>query len=64
MIKYSPCYKCEKRHDLCHSTCEKYAKYQKALEAENEARKEHETTDFIVSNIIKRKKNKNEKNRT
>ena len=32
-----PCYKCEERHDLCHSSCEKYIKWKKEHDAEREA---------------------------
>lgn len=32
-----PCYKCEERHELCHSHCEKYLKWKKEHDAEREA---------------------------
>ena len=51
----SPCYKCEERHDLCHSHCEKYIAYRKRLDDINEAqRKERETQYALDSYEIKK----------
>lgn len=34
IIKQSPCYKCEKRHDLCHAKCKDYKDYTESLKEE------------------------------
>ena len=39
------CYKCEKRHKLCHSTCEEYIKQKEALSIVNEKIKKYRDID-------------------
>lgn len=55
MIKRSPCYKCEERHELCHSDCDKYRLYQLALKKEKEGRKESaEFENYLAVATIRR----------
>lgn len=62
MIKYSPCYKCEERHELCHSTCERYHQYQEVLKAQNEQTRQYAELDsYLVTSIKKRVMKKNER---
>ncbi len=61
MPKISPCYHCERRHKLCHSDCEDYALYRKAVEEFANNKKSDVYTNYIVSLLRKRKREKNEK---
>lgn len=63
MIK-SPCYKCEKRHKNCHSKCEDYADYRKQLQALKPEQKDDIYSSYLCNAIYRRRKIKNEKNRT
>lgn len=58
MYKITCCHKCEKRHILCHSTCEEYLAERKALDEYNkEKRKENElkqTYQAIKGEAIRR----------
>ena len=56
MAKYTPCYKCKERSDLCHSTCQRYKDFQLELQHEKELRKkESEMENYIVIATIRRK---------
>ena len=56
MGKYTPCYKCKERSDLCHSTCQRYKDFQLELQQEKELRKkEAEMENYIVIATIRRK---------
>ena len=55
MIKYSPCYQCEERHELCHSTCAKYHQYQHLLaEQKKNARASAEMENYLAKATIRR----------
>ena len=58
MIKISPCYKCEERHELCHSKCERYELYQLALKEEKKGRKESAEFDSYLAVATKRRSGK------
>lgn len=57
MIPSSPCYQCEKRKDLCHSSCPEYKSYRAELDAYNEiVRKEKETCRNVNAFRCRKKK--------
>ena len=39
MSEKGPCYNCDKRHSLCHSSCEDYLRFRKWLDERNEQRR-------------------------
>lgn len=41
----APCYKCKDRTLVCHSECEKYLKYRKAID--DKKAKEREYTEYL-----------------
>jgi hypothetical protein len=62
MIKYSPCYQCAERHELCHSDCERYKEYQILLKEQNEQSRQYiELDSYVVASIRKRAQKKNER---
>ena len=57
MIKYSPCYKCVERHELCHSTCEKYKKYKTSnLLSKKSGHNLAEIANYEISAVMRRAK--------
>ena len=48
----APCYKCEERHLGCHSSCERYGEYAKAMEEVRKAR--FETSERIIHTETKK----------
>lgn len=48
MTVKSNCYKCENRYVGCHSKCEKYKEYRKALDVINIRRKEIKDNDRLM----------------
>lgn len=40
MSKEGPCYNCDKRHSLCHSSCEDYLRFRKMLDERKNKEKE------------------------
>ena len=52
----TPCYKCEDRHQHCHSYCGKYAKWDAERSKEKaKQNKYNEATDFLIRSITKTK---------
>lgn len=56
------CYKCEKRHIGCHSTCEDYLRERKALDEYNEKQRKIKL-EHQMFNEIKSKNNRKTKRR-
>lgn len=50
-----PCQNCEQRHRACHSSCETYQQYRKALDKYNEDRRKRkkEENDFYITHTRK-----------
>ena len=44
----APCYKCEKRHELCHCTCYQYLTWKKGVDETRERRKQHDHADYLA----------------
>lgn len=56
MLINSPCYECDKRQALCHSSCLLYKEYKEKLQERKEQKARGvEAYRFIVNNTIKRK---------
>jgi hypothetical protein len=55
MIKYSPCYKCAERHELCHSDCERYKEYQELLKQQNANNRYIAEADSCLIHAIKKR---------
>lgn len=50
----TPCFKCECRHQGCHSECEQYKKYRAVYDrAKVERMKKSDVTDFTIKNTVK-----------
>lgn len=69
MKKFSPCYKggidCPKRQKNCHATCPDYALYDEDNKLRNlTARIDSDIIDYTIRTIMKKRRGKNEKNRT
>ena len=47
----SPCKGCEKRHVLCHSTCEDFAKYKEEHESALRAWRAGKTIDGVINQL-------------
>ena len=62
MPKISPCYHCERRHKLCHSDCEDYALYRKAVDEIANKKQNDIYNNYIVNLFRKKRRKKNEKN--
>lgn len=45
------CYKCEKRHISCHSTCEDYLRERKALDEYNEKQRKINQPDRLCNEL-------------
>lgn len=58
MIKYSPCYKCTERHDLCHSDCKKYKAYKQNIKSNHKAKKDDVNLDTYFIEAVKRRNTK------
>lgn len=64
LVKEVPCLRCEERHKLCHSTCEKYKRYkQKHEEIKSERSKAIEENNFIASVLCGKPRDNKSKNR-
>lgn len=68
MIKESPCYNCEKRvanaEYNCHQDCTEYLDYRNQLSNLNKQQRDDVYSSYISKTIYRKKKIKNEKNRT
>lgn len=59
-----PCKGCENRTPTCHSSCDGYKEYRQKLDEVKKAKGADVYTSYIINAICRRKKAKNEKNRT
>lgn len=58
MASNKPCYKCERRHFLCHADCEEYRRVRAERDAANAMRyKEAEADALLKLGYQKRKEN-------
>ena len=64
----SPCFKCEDRKVIgdynCHSHCERYAEYRKTIEENKRKQSDIAICNYMINSVQKKRKKKNEKNRT
>lgn len=67
-MKNSPCYKCEKRKVTadynCHTDCPDYAEYRREIDEAKKSKGENVYVNYMINSVQRRKKKKNEKNRT
>jgi hypothetical protein len=67
-MRNSPCYKCERRKATdaynCHTDCPDYAEYRKEIDEMKKARGENIYISYMINSVQKKRKKKNEKNRT
>lgn len=60
-LSENPCRReCEKRSPYCHSTCEDYKEYRQKLDAEKVSKDDPAKT-YTITQIMKRKRRRNEK---
>ena len=52
----TPCFECESRIINCHTQCEKYKEYAKALKAKNFALKDRLNKEHFVSSYVDKRK--------
>lgn len=63
LVKEVPCLHCNERHNLCHSTCEKYIKYVQAQKALKETLVAFREADDFVHFVRRPKKNNDTQNK-
>lgn len=51
-----PCYKCEKRHFLCHTDCEEYKRVRAERDAANARRYKDAEADALIKSGYERRK--------
>lgn len=51
-----PCYKCEKRHFLCHADCEEYKRVRAERDAANAMRYKEAEADALIKSGYERRK--------
>ena len=68
MIKESPCHHCNKRvvsdNYNCHHDCAEYLSYREELANLNKEERDDVYQAYIVNAVYRKRKSKNEKNRT
>lgn len=62
-MRRTPCYKCEERHEGCHSDCERYADWDREHQAFNDKKARAKTAEqmiegFYIDSGLKRQKQK------
>jgi hypothetical protein len=67
-MKNSPCFKCEKRKVTadynCHTDCPDYAEYRREIAEVKKKNDDSIFVNYMITSIQRRRKKKNEKNRT
>lgn len=48
-MRMSPCKGCTDRHDLCHSTCEKYREYKRVMDDEKKLSYRNKQTEVAIN---------------
>lgn len=56
MMPESPCYQCEKRSELCHSSCPEYKSYRAELDAYKEIVRKEKEESQLINSIRRRRK--------
>ena len=53
--KYAPCYKCEDRVPMCHSSCERYKEYMQSVEEWRKRKRELTEVNAAIKKSTERR---------